>query len=128
MKLLITGCFKYTEEQLEILKKHADVIFVQDEREEITFDVSDIDAVICNGLFLYNDIKKFTNLLLIMKKLAASLCLMFVAFSALAIPIPGAMIPEIFSAAPMRKSGRSYCRSKPAGMLSTGEKTAGKFP
>lgn len=62
MNLLITGCFRYTDQQLEILKKYANVIYVQDEREEITFDVSNIDAVICNGLFLYNDIAKFTNL------------------------------------------------------------------
>lgn len=63
MKLLLTGAFKYSEEQLNSLKLLGyEVIFVQDERIPIQIDVSDIDAVVCNGLFLYNDIKKFKNL------------------------------------------------------------------
>ncbi len=62
MNLLITGCFKYTDEQIKILKDKANVYFWQDEREVINFDVSQIDAAIVNGLFLYNDVTKFTNL------------------------------------------------------------------
>lgn len=63
MKLLLTGAFSYTDEQIKELEKIAgEVIYVQDERREITMDVSDIDMVVCNGLFLYNSIEKFKNL------------------------------------------------------------------
>ncbi|WP_434167461.1 NAD(P)-dependent oxidoreductase [Peribacillus frigoritolerans] len=63
MKLLLTGAFKYSEEQLNILRLLGyEIIFVQDERVPLQIDVSDIDAVVCNGLFLYNDINKFRNL------------------------------------------------------------------
>lgn len=63
MKLLLTGAIEYTDSQLEILEKMGfDIKFVQDEREKIDFDVSEIEAVVCNGLFLYNDIRKFTSL------------------------------------------------------------------
>lgn len=63
MKLLLTGAFKYTNEQIEYLKSLGnEVVFVQDEREKIGFDVSDIDGVICNGLFLYNKIEQFKSL------------------------------------------------------------------
>lgn len=63
MKLLITGAFKYTDEQIEYLKRLGyQLTFVQDERVPIDFDVSDIDAVVCNGLFLYTPIEKFESL------------------------------------------------------------------
>ena len=63
MKLLLTGAFKYTNEQIEYLKSLVnEVVFVQDEREKIGFDVSDIEGVICNGLFLYNKIEQFKSL------------------------------------------------------------------
>ena len=63
MKLLLTGAFKYTEEQIEYLKSlRHEIVFVQDERVPIEFDVSDIEGVVCNGLFLYTPIEKFTNL------------------------------------------------------------------
>lgn len=63
MKLLLTGAFKYSEEQLDSLKSLGyEILFIQDERVPLEVDVSDIDAVVCNGLFLYNDIKKFENL------------------------------------------------------------------
>lgn len=63
MKLLLTGAFNYTDEQIEYIKSIGyDVIFIQDERIPIDFDVSNVEAVVCNGLFLYNPIEKFTNL------------------------------------------------------------------
>ncbi len=63
MNLLLTGAFKYTNEQIEYLKSLGnEIIFVQDEREKIDFDVSDIEGVICNGLFLYNKIEQFKSL------------------------------------------------------------------
>lgn len=63
MKLLLTGAFKYTDEQIEYLKSLGnDIVYVQDERNKIDFDVSDIEGVVCNGLFLYNDIRHFKKL------------------------------------------------------------------
>lgn len=63
MKLLLTGAFRYTDEQIEYIKSLSyDVTFVQDERIPIEFDVSDIEAVVCNGLFLYTPIEKFKSL------------------------------------------------------------------
>lgn len=66
MNLLLTGALKYSEEQLNKLKLLGyEITFVQDERVPLEVDVSDIDIVVCNGLFLYNDIVKFKNLKLI---------------------------------------------------------------
>lgn len=63
MNLLLTGAFSYTEAQIMQLKSlGADIAFVQDEREKLTIDVSQFDAVVCNGLFLKNDIRAFKNL------------------------------------------------------------------
>ncbi len=63
MNLLLTGAFKYSDDEIALLKQlGTDIIFQQDERKELDIDVSDIDAVVCNSLFLYNDIAEFTNL------------------------------------------------------------------
>ncbi len=63
MKLLLTGAFKYTDEQIEYLKSLGnDIVYVQDERKKIDFDVSNIEGVVCNGLFLYNNINRFKKL------------------------------------------------------------------
>lgn len=62
-RLLLTGTFKYSREQLSDLEHLGyEIVFVQDERKALSIDVSDIDAVVCNSLFLYNDIKDFKNL------------------------------------------------------------------
>ena len=63
MKLLLTGAFRYTDEQIEYLELLGnEVVFVQDERKALDFDVSEIEGVICNGLFLYTSIEKFKSL------------------------------------------------------------------
>ncbi len=63
MKLLITGAFSGNDEQLAKIEKLGyEVTFVQDERQPLSVDCSSFEAVICNGLFLYNDIRKFTAL------------------------------------------------------------------
>lgn len=63
MNLLLTGAFNYSEQQLEDLKElGCSITFVQDEREELNIDCSKFDAVVCNGLFLYTPIEKFSNL------------------------------------------------------------------
>ncbi len=63
MKLLVTGAFSCTEEQLNIIKSLGnEVFFMQNENSNIPCDCKDIEGVICNGLFLHHDIKKFTSL------------------------------------------------------------------
>ncbi|MCM3763938.1 NAD(P)-dependent oxidoreductase [Neobacillus niacini] len=63
MKLLLTGAFKYSEQQLNALKHLGyEILFVSDERIPLQIDVKDVDAVVCNGLFLYNDIEQFESL------------------------------------------------------------------
>lgn len=66
MKILLTGAFKYTDEQIEYLKSQGhQLVFHKNEFDKIPFDVSDIDGVICNALFLNNPIKSFKSLKLI---------------------------------------------------------------
>ena len=63
MKILATGAFNYAEEQLNKIKNLGHKVdFVPDERIKLDIDVSSYEAVICNGLFINNDIRKFTNL------------------------------------------------------------------
>lgn len=63
MRTLLTGAFNYSEEQIEKLNSiGCETVFVQDERVKLDIDVDEIEAVVCNGLFLYNDISKFKNL------------------------------------------------------------------
>lgn len=63
MKLLLTGAFNYSDQQINCLKESGyDVTFIQDERKELDIDCSVFDAVVCNGLFLYTSIEKFKNL------------------------------------------------------------------
>lgn len=63
MNLLLTGCFKYTELQFEQLRQLGyEIFFLQQEKESLPLDASDIDATVCNGLFLSHDISTFFNL------------------------------------------------------------------
>ena len=68
MQLLLTGAYSYSDEQFQELKGMGfEVFFVQDERiplheQDLCFEVADIDAVVCNGLFLHNSIDIFKNL------------------------------------------------------------------
>ncbi len=63
MKLLLTGAFKYDNSQLERLKSSGfEIIFWQDERIPVDFDVCDVEAVVCNALFLYTPIERFVSL------------------------------------------------------------------
>lgn len=63
MKLLLTGSFTYTDEQLVFLTKLGYHIFMlRDERTPDNLNVADIEAVVCNNLFKYKDIRKFKNL------------------------------------------------------------------
>jgi len=63
MKLLLTGAFNWTDEHIKELEKvGCEILFTEREDADIPFDVSNIDAVICNWLFVHHDITKFTNL------------------------------------------------------------------
>ena len=63
MKLLLTGAIKYSEEQLSNLRaKGFEITFVQNELEQLTIDLTQFDAVVCNNLFLHNPPERFTNL------------------------------------------------------------------
>lgn len=63
MKILLTGAFSYTEKQINYLKQlGCEIFFIKNEREKIDIDVSEIEGIICNGFFLFNDIKKFKKL------------------------------------------------------------------
>lgn len=66
MNLLLTGCFKYTEEQIKKIRSLGyNVFFMQQEKDELPLSVANIDVVVCNGLFLSHDIKAFTSLKLV---------------------------------------------------------------
>lgn len=63
MKLLITGAWNCSEEQLNNIRAMGhDVVFMQYENGELPCSPADIEGIICNGLFLYHDICKFTKL------------------------------------------------------------------
>lgn len=62
INLLITGAFCCEEYNIKKLEElNIKVSFHKDEQENVK-NADLYDAVICNGLFLYNDIKKFKNL------------------------------------------------------------------
>lgn len=62
MKTLVTGALQATSEELKRLEELGlEITFHQDEQDEVK-NPELFEAVICNGLFLYNDIEKFTNL------------------------------------------------------------------
>lgn len=62
-QVLLTGAYQYTEEQFRMIEKLGwKVTFVKNEREPIGIPAEQFDAVVCNSLFLHNDITKFKNL------------------------------------------------------------------
>ena len=66
MNLLLTGAFNYSQEQRDELARLGYRLWMmQHETGELPLDESEVDAVVCNGLFLHHDIGKFTNLRLI---------------------------------------------------------------
>ena len=63
MKLLITGAWKSTSEQLNQFKTigHS-IILMQNEEDSLPCAYEEVEGVICNGLFLHHSIEKFTSL------------------------------------------------------------------
>ena len=64
MKLLLTGAIQYSNDQLkEIQNLGFETVFVQYENETLPLDITlNVQGVICNSLFLKNDIQNFKNL------------------------------------------------------------------
>lgn len=63
MKTLLISAFKYSDEQISAIKSLGyDIINIQNEWEPLQIDCSEVDCVICNNLFLYNDISDFKSL------------------------------------------------------------------
>lgn len=62
-KVLLTGAYQYTDEQIRKIEELGwQVTFVKNELTMLDIPVEEYDAVVCNGLFLHNDIARFTNL------------------------------------------------------------------
>ena len=63
MKLLMTGAFNCTAEQkVNIENLGCEILFHQMENEPLSAEMYEAEGVICNGLFLHNDIESFPNL------------------------------------------------------------------
>lgn len=63
MNLLLTGCFNYTESQKQKLASLGyRIYFVQQEKEALPLAATEVDATVCNGLFLTHNIEEFSRL------------------------------------------------------------------
>ncbi len=63
MNLLVTGAWQCAENELEQIRNMGhEIRFMQYEKDELPCEYSWVEGVICNGLFLYHDIERFTNL------------------------------------------------------------------
>lgn len=63
MKLLLTGCFNYTEDQKD--KIHSlgyDIYFLAHEADVLPLAAEEVEATVCNGLFLNHDIEDFKKI------------------------------------------------------------------
>ncbi|MGF2618140.1 hypothetical protein FZC84_20980 [Rossellomorea vietnamensis] len=68
MNVLLTGAFEYSNDQIKLFSDLGfKIYFVQDERvalgeQQLNFRIDEIEYVVCNSLFLYNDITCFKSL------------------------------------------------------------------
>lgn len=63
MNILVTGAWADAVLHIpEIEKNGHKVFFLQNEKDSLPCGYDDVEAVICNGLFLYHDIESFKNL------------------------------------------------------------------
>lgn len=63
MRLLVTGAWKCTSEQLNQIETMGhSIVFMQNEKDSLPCKYEDVEGVICNGLFLYHPIEKFISL------------------------------------------------------------------
>ncbi len=63
MNLLLTGCFNYTEEYKDVLRSLGYTLhYMQQESDALPLAVEEVDAVVCNGLFLHHNVDDFPRL------------------------------------------------------------------
>lgn len=63
MKLIVTGAFNCNCEQLNNIKNLGnEILFMQNENDELPKEFLSAEGIIGNGFFLYHDIKQFKNL------------------------------------------------------------------
>ena len=63
MRLLITGAWKATEDQLQAIRKLGhELVFLPQETAPLPCPYKAIEGAVCNGLFLSHPIEKFTHL------------------------------------------------------------------
>ena len=63
MRLLITGAWRCTAEQLDAIGALGhDIVFMQNESDPLPIPAEAVEGVICNGLFLHHPIETFVNL------------------------------------------------------------------
>ena len=63
MKILVTGAWNCTEEQLNSIKALGhEIVFMQNEKDECPVPYEDIESIIGNGIFLYHPIERFSSL------------------------------------------------------------------
>ena len=63
MKLLITGAWNCTNDQLNQIESMGhSVLFMQNEKDVLPCAYEEVEGVVCNGLFLSHPIEKFSNL------------------------------------------------------------------
>ena len=63
MNLLITGAWNGAKDNFEYISDLGHCVsFLQNEKDELPLPYDEVEGVICNGLFLYHDINKFTSL------------------------------------------------------------------
>lgn len=65
MNVLVTGAFQLNSEELAALESAGHKVFVHPDERIPVEQPERYEAVVCNGLFLYNPIERFTNLRLI---------------------------------------------------------------
>ena len=65
MNVLVTGAFQLNSDELAALEAAGHRVFVHSDERSPVEQPECYEAVVCNGLFLYNNIEQFTNLRLI---------------------------------------------------------------
>lgn len=65
MNVLVTGTFQLNSEELAMLEAAGHKVFTHPDERALVEHPERYEAVVCNGLFLYNPIERFTNLRLI---------------------------------------------------------------
>lgn len=62
VNLLLTGCFAYSQQQIKKIEQLGFSVTYHADEKSLIEHPEIYDVVVCNGLFLYNDIHKFVNL------------------------------------------------------------------